>query len=455
MRTVYFLYFVFTLLTCSLSGYSQIYLDSTVLQTEVIADQLDTPWEIIWGPDEWLWVTEREGRVIRINPETGETKQLLQLTNIYRFQAAGLLGMALHPNFTDTAQVFMVYTYNDGEKAKEKLVRYTYQDDMLVDPLVLIDNIPAATIRNGSRIIATPDRKIIMTTGDINQPKLAQDTSSLNGKTLRVNFNGSIPEDNPIAGSYIWSRGHRNPQGLVLAENGLLYSSEHADKNDDEINIIEKGSNYGWIDVQGFCDTPEEEAYCNKYQIREAITAWTPSIAPCGLEYYNHDTIPEWKNSLLLATLKHDDLRVLKLSEDGLSIVSEEIYFDNHFGRLRDICVAPNGDLYIATSNRHDATANSGFPIPTDDKIIRIRVANEPAYRSKNNVVRVYPNPFSSSTSIKIDQSYSFSNADNLRFQIFDHTGQLVKEVSISAEQVTQINKATLREGGYFYQLIN
>lgn len=316
MRIYQSYYLVFIVYIFSFQSYAQVYLDSTVLRAEVVADKLDTPWEIIWGPDNWLWVTEREGNVVRINPETGETKHLLKLTNVYRYQAAGLLGMALHPNFTDTAQLFIVYTYNDGEEAKERLVRYSYQNDMLVNPLILIDNILAATIRNGSRVITTPDRKIIMTTGDTNQPKLAQDTSSLNGKTLRLNFDGSVPDDNPVAGSYIWSWGHRNPQGLVLAENGILYSSEHADKSDDEINIIEKGGNYGWIDVQGFCDTPEEKVYCNNYQIKEAITAWTPSIAPCGLEYYNHDTIPEWRNSLLLTTLKHDDLRVLKLSED-------------------------------------------------------------------------------------------------------------------------------------------
>lgn len=451
MRNVYLLYFV---LIYALPSSAQVYLDSTVLRSEVVADNLETPWEVIWGPDNWLWVTQREGKVVRINPETGETKQLLQLTNVYRYQAAGLLGMALHPNFTDTAQVFIVYTYNVGEEAKEKLVRYSYQNDKLVDPLILIDDIPAATIRNGSRIITTPDRKVIMTTGDINQPKLAQDTSSLNGKTLRVNFDGSIPEDNPTEGSYIWSRGHRNPQGLVLAENGILYSSEHADKSDDEINIIEKGRNYGWIDVQGFCDTPEETEYCHNYQIREAITAWTPSVAPCGLEYYNHDTIPEWKNSLLLATLKHDDLRVLKLSEDGLSITSEKIYFDNHFGRLRDICVAPSGDLYIATSNRHDASANGGFPIPSDDKIIRITVADEPAYSSKNSTVRIFPNPFSAFTSVKVD-SKQVSTTINLRFRVYDHTGRVVKDMSVSPQSVTQIDRETLREGSYFYQLLD
>jgi len=454
MRGLLPLHITLFVLGLTLSASGQIYLDSTILRTEVVADDLHAPWEILWGPDDWIWFTERNGKVGRVNPETGEIDELLQLTDLYMYQVSGLFGMALHPNFADTAQLFLVYTYLDKEKPKEKLVRYTYRNGSLVDPLVLIGNIPAAQIRNGSRIIATPDRKIMMTTGDINQPELAQDLTSLNGKTLRVNFDGSVPKDNPIPGSYIWSWGHRNAQGLVLAENGIVYSSEHADKSDDEVNIIEKGGNYGWIDVQGFCDTPEERAFCEQTPIHEAIGAWTPSIAPCGLQYYNHDAIPEWKNSLLLATLKHDDIRVLKLSDDGRSIESEEIYFNDYFGRLRDVCVAPSGDIYIATSNQQDAKADGSFPVPTDDKIIRVSVANDPRYVSEKSIVKIFPNPFDTFTTIQLDSKYSTQNTE-LRFEVYDYLGQTIQEMSVSPEKVSQISKDNHKPGIYFYRLFD
>ena len=165
--------------------------------------------------------------------------------------------------------------------------------------------------------------------------------------------------------------GFRVPQGLVFSSIGKLYSAEHGAATDDEVNLIEKGRNYGYPNVTGYCDRPEEMSYCTTHSIVEPLKAWTPTIAPAGIDYYNSKAVPEWQNSLLLVTLKTQSFRVLKLNSSGNAIESEKIYFEKHFGRLRDICISPSGDIYISTSNR-DWNPPDGFPIKEDDRIIRI-----------------------------------------------------------------------------------
>src|SRR5688572_30507082 len=184
--------------------------------------------------------------------------------------------MALHPDFSNTAQVFVVYNYNNGGTYQEKVVRYRYTGTGLADPFIIIDYLAAANIHNGSRLLIAGD-KLFISAGDANKPPLAQSIASPNGKILRLNLDGSIPTDNPVPNNPLWSLGHRNPQGLVFANN-KLYSSEHGPSNDDEINIIEKGRHYGWLNVQGFCNEPAERDYCNDHNIVEPIKAWTPTI---------------------------------------------------------------------------------------------------------------------------------------------------------------------------------
>jgi len=229
-----------------------------------------------------------------------------------------------------------------------------------------------------------------MTTGDVGSASYALDTNRLHGKILRLNLDGSRPDDNPIPGSFVWSLGHRNPQGLVRAPSGIIYSSEHGPADNDEVNIIEKGRNYGWPEVHGFCDLPEEQTYCTANNVREPIAAWTPTLAVCGIDFYDHYAIPEWQNSILLVTLKEDDLRVLKLNESGDSIVSQDFHFNNYFGRLRDVCISPDGKIYIATSNQ-DGRANSPFPTALDDRIIEIVSLNVAEYCNAEQIATICP----------------------------------------------------------------
>ena len=360
-------------------------LEKTTLGVTTIASNLNVPWEIAWGPDDQIWFTEQSGTISKVNPRNGKKKLLLTIPEVYRIRTLGLLGMAIYPD-KKMPYVFVDYTHkNKDSTVVSRLVRYTYTADTLKDPLILLE-IPASTGHNGSRVAVSPDGKVFWATGDAAKNPNAQDITSLNGKTLRLNIDGTIPADNPIPGSPVWSRGHRNIQGLVFTPDGILFSSEHGDATDDEINIIKESGNYGWRKVQGYCDLPEEKAYCDSTPIIEPTRAWTPTIAPSGIDYYHSDKIPEWNNSILLATLKATSFRVLHLNKEKDSIVSEDIYLQKQFGRLRDICVSPDGDIYVSTSN-HDWNP-LGVPKPNDDRIIRIaKISDRDLSKMDKNVV--------------------------------------------------------------------
>jgi glucose/arabinose dehydrogenase len=263
--------------------------------------------------------------VSRVDPVAGKVTAVKTIDEVKSRGEGGLLGMALHPDFLKTPQVFVAFDYEKGDY-KGKVVRYNYNGTTLIDPVVLIDNIPAAGIHNGSRLIISPDRKLFITTGDASHSRTAQDKSSLSGKVFRINLDGSIPGDNPFPNSAVWSFGHRNPQGLVFAKN-RLYASEHGPSNDDEVNIIQKGRNYGWPNVEGFCNERDERSFCSANNVAEPLYAWTPTLAVCGWEYYNSNSIGNWKNSLLLTTLKESTLYQLQLNEAGDKIVSAKRIF--------------------------------------------------------------------------------------------------------------------------------
>lgn len=331
----------------------------TELKTEVLTQSLSFPWELVYGPDNYIWFTERGGKISRLNPMNGVITLVHTLTEVNSIGEGGLLGMALHPQFSTNPYVYLVYDYGTGNNYRGKVVRFTFNNGTLQTPLVLLDGIPAASNHNGSRLLITADQKLLITTGDSNVASQAQNTNSLSGKILRINLDGSIPADNPIANNPVWSYGHRNPQGLVMAGD-KLYSSEHGPDNDDEVNQIQKGKNYGWPNVEGYCNTTQEKAFCALNDIAEPMIAWTPTIAPSGLMYYNSDYIPQWRNSLLCVTLKGTKLLQLQLDESGDKITETKEFYLNQFGRLRAICQSPEGKIYLATSNG------------TNDKIIEI-----------------------------------------------------------------------------------
>jgi len=263
--------------------------------------------------------------------------------------------MVLHPQFTSNPYVYLVYNYF-GEKGRylEKIVRYTYDGNTLTSPMTLVDDIVGRIggdfIHNGSRLTIGPDMKLYATTGDANMRyEFPQNPLSKNGKVLRINLDGSIPDDNPFNNA-IYTFGHRNAQGLVFAL-GKLYSSEHGETTNDEINIIHKGRNYGWPFVEGECNQPSEQAFCSLANVMEPIYTWTPTVAPSGIDFYDKSEIPQWKHSLLVTFLKDKKLRQLKLNADGTAVVTVKEYFVDTYGRLRDVAISPGGKVYLCTDN--------------------------------------------------------------------------------------------------------
>lgn len=377
------------------AGFSQpveatLQLDKTTLGISTIASDLNVPWEIVWGPDNQIWFTEQSGTISKVDPHTGVKKLLLTIPDVYRQRTLGLLGMAIHPD-KDKPYVFVDYTHlNKDSSIVSRLVRYTYTADTLKDPLLLIE-LPGNTGHNGSRVAISPDGKVLLSTGDAARDQNAPDTASRNGKVLRLNTDGTVPADNPYPGNYMWSRGHRNIQGLVFTDKGQLFASEHGDATDDELNRIEKSGYYGWARIEGYADRPDEKAHADSFPFVAPLKAWTPTIAPAGIDYYASGKIPEWKNSLLLGTLKAASLHVIHLNDAQDSVTAEEVLFAGTYGRLRDLCVSPEGDVYIATSNR-DWNPGKGFPLPHDDRILRI-AALKPGQTVPSTAIRLNAPP--------------------------------------------------------------
>lgn len=370
-----------------------IQLEETRLLVSEVVNDLEEPWEIGWGADDHLWFTEKKGNIMRMNPHTGEVKKVLHIPEVFSGgNTPGLLGLVLHPNFKQEPYVYMHYNYIDSTITGEfdrhgnpnyvaaRFLRYTYsfEEDSLLHPEPLLHDLPARIAHNGSRLAISDDHKLLFAIGDVVVSDYAQTELALPGKVLRMNLDGSVPEDNPIPDSYFYSMGHRNPQGLVAA-NGKIYSSEHGPNNDDEINLIKEGANYGWPFVEGYCDKENEMAFCDSVKVSEPIYTWTPTIAPAGLDFYGHTAIPEWNNKLLLTTLKGRALWAFELNETGEEIVDESIYLQKQFGRLRDLCVSSTGDVYLVTSNSDWHIPRFGWmydnvPKNGNDRVLKISV---------------------------------------------------------------------------------
>ena len=328
---------------------------NTTLTATNVASGIQLPWEILWGPDDFLWVTSRPGTVYRINPETGATSTVLtkSVTNNGTGEP-GMLGMAMHPEWETTPKVFIVYTTGPTWNGTERLSVFDWNGSSLVNEEILL-TLSAGGIHNGSRLLVLPDNTLLMTTGDVGDSGAhSQNLSSLNGKVLRINLDGTVPADNPTPGSYVYSYGHRNPQGLAMGPGGIIYSSEHGQSNDDEVNIIQPGRNYGWPNVQGMCNTSSENSFCASNNVVEPIDTFSPCAAVNGLTWYNHPAIPEWQNCLLLSVMGGfalDDKRlsVLSMSEDGMTVTGETQWFASYGQRIRDVAVNPTtGAVYLA-----------------------------------------------------------------------------------------------------------
>ena len=415
-------------------------------QRRVVTSGLAAPWELTWGPDDRLWVTERTGkRITRIDPATGQRTIAVRIPEVSAPGGQdGLLGMALHPELlkgTGNDYVYAVYTYVDAKRGPDpnatgprdpyrflytKVVRFTYdaKTQRLAKPVTLLAGLPAGNDHNAGRIKFGPDAKLYMTIGDQGHDQLGnyclpieaqllptagdianQKYATYVGKSLRLNLDGSIPADIPELNgvvSHVYTYGHRNPQGLDFSADGILYSTEHGPKTDDEVNVLVKGGNYGWPHVAGFRDnnayeyarwaeatTPcaqlkfndivlppavprEPESAFTKPIVEPLATMFTvptgfnfedpacrginficwPTVGVSSVEHYESkgDGIPGWDRVLFATTLKRGSLYVLPLKPDGRSAAG---YFQRYFqadNRYRDTAVNPDRKtIYIVT----------------------------------------------------------------------------------------------------------
>jgi glucose/arabinose dehydrogenase len=363
-------------------------LQSTRLEVRVLLHNLEIPWDMDWASDGWIWFSEKHGKISRYQTDTGELEEILLIDEVFQsIDNSGLHALALHPEFPQAPYVYVHYTYA-LEKSRLVSFRFNPASDTLEERTVLLDGLPASLSHNGSRIVFSPTHdKLFLSLGDAYQPDSAQHLDALSGKILRMNLDGSVPADNPFPGSLVWSYGHRNPQGLVMVGNDRLFSSEHGDNTDDELNVIEPGRNYGHPQVRGFCDTPEEIQYCERHLVTTPLWAWSPTFAVAGIAYYDHAAIPEWQNSILITSLKNfyrkqgRRLQVLRLNQAGDGVVAVRDYLVNTFGRLREVMVAPDGRIFLFTSNRELNSHKPLIPCFGDDKLIMLQAQS----RSKSN----------------------------------------------------------------------
>jgi glucose/arabinose dehydrogenase len=332
--------------------------DGVRFRVETVLTGLEVPWSLTFAPDGRLFVTERPGRV-RIVTLGGNSELALTLDGVFNQGEAGLLGLALDPQFAQNRFVYLYYSATAGSGAVNRIVRYREVNSRLGERAVLLDNIPAATIHDGGRLRFGPDGLLYATAGDAANQNLAQDVASLAGKILRINRDGTTPSDNRFS-SPVYTYGHRNPQGLDWhPTSGDLWASEHGNSGNDEINSIRTGLNFGWPRIEGSATMPNMEI---------PAASFTPSIAPSGASFYRGSRFPQFANNLFVATLRGTHLLRATVDTSSRRVTAQERLLEGTYGRLRDVVPGPDGNLYFATNNRD----GRGTPMTGDDRVLRI-----------------------------------------------------------------------------------
>lgn len=350
-------------------------------RVETVAGNTEVVWSIVFAPDGRMFFTERPGRVRVVKDGKLQAAAFFVVPDVEPTGENGLMGMTLHPNFVENRFVYLAYAYREpsGDQ-RVRVARYRENGATLIEPKTVVENIPAARYHSGTRLRFGPDGKLYVTTGDATNQSEAQKLSTLAGKTLRLNDDGSVPADNPFvdqknARPEIWTYGHRNAQGMDFQpDSGLMFQTEHGPSlidgvslfkrsGGDEVNVVERGKNYGWAKISHDMTRAGMET---------PIAQYSPAIAPASGMFYRGAMFPELKNNFLFGALKGE--AIVRLVLDGRKIVSQDKLLVKQYGRIREIAEAPDGSIYFSTSNRD----GRGSPAKDDDRILRL-VADNPS----------------------------------------------------------------------------
>jgi len=358
MRTL----LAFILAFFSFAAYTQTQSDKTqtTYTLETVAQGLNFPWSIAFLPNGDYLLAMRSAELRRISPDGVVGEPLNNLPESYVASQGGYFDVVLDPNFTQNKTLYLAFAYGTEKANGVRVVKASLAPNSLeqLEPIFTIESLKDTPVHYGGRLQFINDGTLLITTGDgFNYREAAQDKSSQLGKIIRINKDGSVPNNNPFANNknanaYIYSLGHRNPQGLAYdSANNIIYMHEHGPLGGDEVNIIEPGHNYGWpatsygVNYSGAQITPLTQAP----GITDPIHYWAPSIAPSGLAYYNGSTFPAWQGSLFVGALVDKEVRRLTLN-DG-EVIAEESLFKEIGERIREIKVGPDGFLYILTDS--------------------------------------------------------------------------------------------------------
>ncbi|REK53549.1 MAG: quinoprotein glucose dehydrogenase [Geobacillus sp.] len=311
---------------------------------EIIAQDLRVPWAIDWDGTAF-YISERTGSIVKIAGDEKIRQPLHLEKQLSTASEAGVLGFVLHPEKKNHA--FLYYTYEDKNGQFNRVVEIREENNEWFEQKVLLDQIPSGNFHHGGRIKIGPDKKLYITTGDATDAMIAQDKASLGGKILRMNLDGTIPDDNPYPGSFVYSYGHRNPQGLAWDETGQLYSSEHGSSAHDEINLIKPKGNYGWPLIQG------DET--KNGMIAPLFHSGDHTWAPSGIAYHN--------GILYVAQLRGEGVLAFNVKEKTYKQIVSNV------GRVRDVFILRNY-LFFVTNN----TDGRGAPANHDDKLIKMAI---------------------------------------------------------------------------------
>lgn len=381
------------------------------IETEVLVENLEIPWDITFTGNGELFMTERTGNVLRF--DAGEVSAVASPADAIDAGAVepgtderpwwveggegGTLGIAAHPEYPDESYIYVYYTAGNGEATENRVVRYDVEaSDPAETEEVILDGIPAANIHNGGRIAFGPDDNLWVCTGDAGEEALARDLDSLAGKVLRVSSDGDPLSTNPDLGGdpRIFTYGHRNPQGIDWLPDGVPVVTDHGPVARDEVHVLRVGGDYGWNEVRGGPGDSEWEAYADHEEFVPPVVHTGPGTtwAPTGATFYDGEDIPEWRNRYVVSGLVSQSVFVVTLTPPGIDLPPtdhdaavlydddwlDEAYtatahrvLEDELGRVRHVTQSPDGELYAITSNR-DGRAEEPFPRASDDVLVRL-----------------------------------------------------------------------------------